>query len=175
MLWRLISILNPVKILADTLLAQEAICHFEKTNNDTGFPASFSQLLCLVRLFFFPSVRCDEQFTEYRAALTYSCSKKFRSPRSSGFTRGHLASLLAAQTSPANRYTDVLYTPQCGHVGHVESHKIVHYAENGRLMVAAKIHLGEDSPRRENSICAHSAGISRRGTEKHAETSHHCR
>lgn len=86
----------------------------------------------------------------YRAALTYSRPEKFRSPRSSGFAaRGHSASLLAAQTLPANRYADVLYTPQCGHVGHVESHD--------------RPRRGEASPQRGNSICVYSRGIHRRG------------
>lgn len=101
----------------------------------------------------------DEQFTDAsRAALAYSRSEKFRSPRSSGFagSRSLAASLLAAQTSPANRYANVPYTPQCGHVGHVESYV--------------------DCPQRRRRrgrirICINSSGISRRRTEKNAKSS----
>lgn len=65
------------------------------------------------------------------------------------------------QTLPANRYADVLYTPQCGHVGHVESHTIARHAENGRL--------GATRTREETQ----SAFIesNRRRTEEHVKSS----
>lgn len=84
-------------------------------------------------------------YDKYRVAFTYS-PEKFRSSRSSGFaTRGHFASLLATQTLPVNRYADVLYTPQCGHVGHVE---LQNHLQSGEQETRSC----ENSPRRENPI-----------------------
>lgn len=131
-------------VLADISLSQDAICCLEKTSSEIGFStSSISQLLRLVRLFFLPSVRCDEQFTQSIGPLLLITARKSFDPLDLPASplavtwRVYLRRKLHRSIDTRTYYT------HRNAVTSDMSNRTIHNAENGRLMAAAKIRLDE--------------------------------